>query len=73
MNEKMEMMVDMVKNLALLLVEQNADLTMEQALSMVFNSDTYRKVMDERTHFYYQSPKYVFAFLEEEMKTGKFS
>ena len=61
MNEKMEMMVDMVKNLALLLVEQNADLTMEQALSMVFNSDTYRKVMDERTHFYYQSPKYVFA------------
>ena len=73
MNEKMEMMVDMVKNLALLLVEQNADLTMEQALSMVFNSDTYRKVMDERTRFYYQSPKYVFAFLEEEMKTGKFS
>jgi hypothetical protein len=73
MNEKMEMMADMVKNLALLLVEQNADLTMEQALSMVFNSDTYRKVMDERTHFYYQSPKYVFAFLEEEMKTGKFS
>lgn len=73
MNEKMEMMVDMVKNLALLLVEQNADLTMEQALSMVFNSDTYRKVMDERTHFYYQSPKYVFAFFEEEMKTGKFS
>ena len=73
MNEKMEMMADMVKNLALLLVEQNADLTMEQALSMVFNSDTYRKVMDERTHVYYQSPKYVFAFLEEEMKTGKFS
>ena len=73
MNEKMEMMADMVKNLALLLVEQNADLTMEQALSMVFNSDTYRKVMDERTHFYYQSPKYVFEFLEEEMKTGKFS
>ena len=36
MNEKMEMMADMVKNLALLLVEQNADLTMEQALSMVF-------------------------------------
>ena len=71
MNEKMEMMADMVKNLALLLVEQNADLTMEQALSMVFNSDTYRKVMDERTHFYYQSPKYVFAFLEEEDKLKK--
>ena len=73
MNEKTEMMADMVKNLALMLWEQDKGLTMEQALSMVFNSDTYRKVMDERTRFYYQSPKYVFAFLEEEMKNGKFS
>lgn len=71
MNEKTEMMADMVKNLACLLAEQNNTLTMEQALSMVFNSDTYQKVMDERTHFYYQSPKYVFAFLDEELKKGK--
>lgn len=71
MSEKTEMMADMVKNLALLLIEQNNDLTMEQALSEVFNSDTYQKVMDERTLFYYQSPKYVFAFLEEELKKGK--
>lgn len=71
MSEKTEMMADMVKNLALLLVEQNSELTMEQALSMVFNSDTYQKVMDERTRLYYQSPKYVFAFLEEELKKGK--
>lgn len=72
MNEKTEMMADMVKNLALLLMEQDGGLTMEQALTTVFNSDTYRKVMDERTLFYYQSPKYVFAFLEEELKKGKF-
>lgn len=71
MSEKTEMMADMVKNLALLLVERNSELTMEQALSMVFNSDTYQKVMDERTRLYYQSPKYVFAFLEEELKKGK--
>ena len=73
MNEKTEMMASMIKNLALLLLEQNNELTMEQALSIVFNSETYRKVMDERTHFYYQSPKYVFAFLEEELKKDKSS
>ena len=61
MNEKTEMMADMVKNLALLLMEQDNSLTMEQALSIVFNSDTYRKVIDERTQFYYQSPRYIFA------------
>lgn len=71
MNEKTEMKADMVKNLALLLLEQDNRLTMEQALSLVFNSDTYRKVMDERTKLYYQSPRYVFAFLEEELKNGK--
>lgn len=73
MSEKTEMMADMIKKLALLLIEQNETLTIEQALSMVFNSDTYQKVMDERTLFYYQSPKYVFAFLNEELKKGKLS
>ena len=67
MSEKTEMMADMVKSLAILLVRQHKELTMEQALSTVFNSNTYRKVMNEQTHFYYQSPKYVFAFLEEEL------
>ena len=71
MNEKKEMMADMVKNLALLLMEKNRELTMEQALSFVFNSDTYQKVMNEEAAFYYQSPKYVFAFLEEELLIGK--
>ena len=27
--------------------------------------------MNEEAAFYYQSPKYVFAFLEEELLTGK--
>lgn len=72
MSEKTEMKADMVKNLAILLMKQNKELTMEQSLAEVFNSDTYRKVMDEQTCFYYQSPKYVFAFLKEELAKGKF-
>ena len=71
MNEKTEMKADMIKNLAILLIEQHNSLTLEQALSTVLNSDTYQKVMDDRTHFYYQSPKYVFAFLENELTKGK--
>lgn len=71
MNEKTEMKIDMVKNLAFLLAKQDTKLSMEQALSIVFNSDTYWKVMDEQTHLYYQSPKYVFSFLEEELKRGR--
>ena len=68
----MEMMADMVKSLAALLVERYSEMTMEEALATVFNSETYRKVIDERTHFYYQSYYYVFAFLKEELTKGKF-
>ena len=65
------MKMDMVKNLTLLLMEKDATLSMEQALSVVFNSDTYQKMMDEKTRLYYQSPRYVFSFLEAELSTGK--
>ena len=57
----------MVKNLALLLIKKNSRLTMEKALAIVFNSNTYKKIMNEQTHLYYQSPLYVFTFLEEEL------
>ncbi len=64
-------MAYMVKNLSMLLMEHYTDLSMEQALNIVFNSDTYQKVLNEKTHLYYQSPRYVYSFLEEEIKTGK--
>ena len=54
-----------------MLLEHNEEMSMEQALSIVFNSDTYQKMMDDRTRLYYQSPMYVFAFLDQELKQGK--
>lgn len=71
MSEQAQMKMDMVKNLALLMVEKDHSLTMEQALSIVFNSETYQKMMNEKTRLYYQSPRYVFSFLETELNTGK--
>ena len=71
MNEIMEMKAYMVNRLAMMLLEHNEEMSMEQALSIVFNSDTYQKMMDDRTRLYYQSPMYVFAFLDQELKQGK--
>lgn len=71
MSEQALMKMDMVKNLALLLMEKDTTLSMEQALSIVFNSDTYQKVLNEKTRLYYQSPRYVFSFLESELTQGK--
>ena len=44
MTEREHMKLDMTKNLAVLLMEENASLTMEQALSIVLNSDTYLRL-----------------------------
>lgn len=71
MNEIMEMKAYMVNKLALMLMEHAEDMTMEQALGCVFNSDTYQKLMNDNTRLYYQSPGYVYAYLEQELKQGK--
>jgi len=65
------MKADMVKNLAILLMNQNKDMGMNEALAIVFNSDTYQKVMDDKAGLYYQSPRYVFSFLDNEIRNGK--
>lgn len=65
------MKLDMTKNLAVLLMKENPDLTMEQALSTILNSDTYQRILNEKTHLFYQSPRYVYSFLVNELKTGR--
>ena len=73
MNEKEQMKLDMVKHLALRLMDENSQLTIEQALSTVINSDTYQRLQDDATGLYYQSPGYVYSFLKNELKTARVS
>lgn len=71
MSEQEQMKLDMVKNLALLLMDDNPQLSMEQALATVINSDTYQRLLRDATGLYYQSPRYVYSFLDSELKTGR--
>ena len=73
MNEVMEMKAYMVNRPAVMLMQQHEGMSMQEALSMVFQSDTYQKMMDDKTRLYYQSPMYVFSFLEQELKLGRIS
>ena len=71
MNEVMEMKAYMVNRLAVMLMQQHEGMSTQEALSMVFQSDTYQKVMEDNTRLYYQSPMYVFSFLEQALKSGR--
>ena len=73
MKEKEQMKLDMVKHLALRLMDDDPQITMEQALTTVINSETYQRLQDDATGLYYQSSGYVYSFLENELKTAKVS
>ncbi len=46
--------------------------SLEQALRAVYNSETYKKLCAPKTGLYFQSSLYVYDYLKNEIKTGKF-
>lgn len=52
-----------------LMVDYGMDL--QSALRRLYNSDTYAKLLDEQSGLYIQSSRYVYDFLQNEIKTGK--
>ena len=59
----------MVAKLALLLIEDGKASAMGDALDTVINSETYQRLMDDKSALYYQSPRYVYDFLLNEIVT----
>lgn len=71
MNDFKYMVECMERDLIVMLVERRK-ITMQQALETFYNSETHDKLNDARTGLYYQSPGYVYDFLENEINYGKF-
>lgn len=62
----------MSKDLVLLLME-DFEFDIKTALRTLYTSDTYAKLQDTRTGLYFQSSRYVYDFLKNEIKVGKIS
>lgn len=52
---------------------QDYNLSIEQALDFIYNSDTYQKLTNKETGLYIESPDYIYQLLNKEYKTGVFS
>lgn len=70
MKEKDYMIEGLVKDLAVFLI-QDFRMSMEEALRTLYNSDTFAKMEDESTGLYYQSSRYVYDFLKNELRKGR--
>ena len=70
MSRETFMIEELVKEMAMRLMDERG-FSMKEALDIVYNSETYSKVLDLRTGLFSQSTSYVYSILETEILTGK--
>lgn len=66
-----EFMVDILTRDLITLLMERQGIDMKSAFDIFYNSDTYAALNRPESGLFFQSPKYVYSFLEKEMKTGK--
>lgn len=64
------MLEGMARDLTVMLMERRK-MPMTDALDTLYNSETYEKLSDPRSGLYFQSPGYVYDFLDKEIEYGK--
>ena len=47
--------------------------TPEEAIDVLYTSETFERLQDNATGLYYQSPGYVYSFLQNELRTARVS
>ena len=43
----------------------------QEAIDVLYTSETFERLQDNATGLYYQSPGYVYSFLQNELKTAR--
>lgn len=51
---------------------QDRKVSIENALSMIYNSITYEKLLNTENELYIQSPAYIYEIFDREYRTGAF-
>ena len=66
-----DFMVDILTRDLIILLMDRQNMDMKSAFDVFYNSDTYAALNSPESGLYFQSPKYVYSILVNEMKTGK--
>lgn len=69
MNDFDYMVEHIAANLIAMLVEERG-MSFNEAVDTLYTSDTYSKLKNAETGLYFQSSKYVYTFLDNELNTG---
>ena len=66
--QKEIMKEDMTEELITMLMASR-HYSMNEAMDVLYNSDTFSRLEDDNTGLYYQSPGYVYSYLNQELTT----
>lgn len=66
-----EFMVDVMTRELIKLLMERLEVDMKTAFDLFYNSDTYAALNRPKSGLFFQSPKYVYSILDNEIKTGK--
>lgn len=69
MKDKQFLVESLVKELVEMLMKEYG-WDMQKSLDVVYSSETFAKLEDERSGLYYQGAVYVYSFLKQEIETG---
>lgn len=53
------------------IVSEDNNIPVEEAMDIVYNSQTFELLCDLETHLYYEAPAYVYEILKEELEKNK--
>ncbi len=53
------------------MLAEDYHLTLPEAMDILYNSETFAKLQDAQTGLYFQSPAYIYGYLEQEIKSGQ--
>ena len=69
--EKLNYLVECItQDLIQYLIEDN-NMTMEEAMDIVYNSKTFEQLNNFETHLYYESSSYIYEYLKEELENNR--
>ncbi|MCR5153154.1 MAG: hypothetical protein K6A98_08415 [Prevotella sp.] len=62
--------IECLTNELVAMLMEERDMTMEQAMDIIYNSHTYEKVEKSSTGLYFQSAVYIMDMLQEELNAA---
>ncbi len=71
MTQETQFLIDCLVERLTIFLMKDEKLSLVEAMSVVYNSQLYEKIMDLETGLFYQSPTYNYHFLRNELKMGK--